>query len=142
MKSPFGFIRKQCKAGNTVLVSIVDGDCEPNLVGECGHWVRGHQKRYKQPKFPGWKYTPSSRKIEVGIDWFLNNAPEESVRAFILHRLNPEQNSIGTMWERRQEISQERLQRKADIDQMHKERKTRKQRTKEYLKKQLKSTLK
>ena len=74
-----------------VLVHFIDGNQPPEYKGEQGHWKRGNQTQTTMPKYPGWKYIRSTRRIEVGKDWVFERLTENEMKYFMERRLRHEQ---------------------------------------------------
>jgi hypothetical protein len=70
-------IRKSVNAESNCPISIIDGDSPPILVGESYHYQNksGDKIQYPNAYRKAWGkpvYINSTRRIEVGSDWLLN----------------------------------------------------------------------
>lgn len=66
------------QSGSRLPIEIVDGESEPQVVGECQHWrnARGDTIRFPNAyrKFGRPIYIASTKRITVGSDWLVKNS--------------------------------------------------------------------
>ena len=89
-KSVLKKIRAEIKSRLSV-INFVEGGQPPEEKGDSYYWKKGTQIRTTMPGYPGWKYIPSTRRIEVGKDWVFERLTEKEMKYFMEKRLQHEQ---------------------------------------------------
>lgn len=89
-KSVFKKIRKEAKS-HLSWIELIEGNKAPIEEGVGFHWRKGNQIQTTMPKYPGWKYIRSTRRIEVGKDWVFERLTEKEMKYFMEKRLQHEQ---------------------------------------------------